>query len=283
MSADAVLPEPRAMEVRGIRSAQQDPDWVRWSLTSLALIVIGVLVVVPVVNIFVEALSEGAGAYWRNLFGDPDTRQSIVLTLTVVPFALAANLLFGVAAAWAIARFEFPGRTLLTALIDLPFSVSPVVAGLMFVLIFGLQGYFGPFLRRDGYAVMPYLISLLAVAAFILLFFAIRPVTPKARRGFWNRPGLLTLVGSVVVFGLVFFLQEYFEIWPRNQSLKIIFATPGLILATAFVTLPFIARELIPIMEAVGPDEELAAVSLGASGWQMFWHVTAPNIKWGLV
>jgi len=133
----------------------------------------------------------------------------------VAPLAVAANLIFGVAAAWVVARFRFPGRTLLISLIDLPFSVSPVVAGLVFVLLFGLQGYFGP--------------------------------------------------------------------WLREHNIKIIFATPGLVLATAFVTLPFVARELIPVMEAVGAEEEMAALSLGASGWQMFWKVTVPNIKWGLL
>jgi len=188
---------------------------VRWGLTLAAVAVVGLLIVVPVVHVFAGALSDGLGVYWRNLFGDPDTRHSILLTLTVVPLALVANIVFGLAAAWAIARFRFPGRTVLTALIDLPFSVSPVVAGLMFVLIFGLQGYLGPLLQRHG--------------------------------------------------------------------VKILFATPGLILATAFVTFPFVARELIPVMEAIGDEEEIAAVSLGASGWQMFRRVTVPNIKWGLL
>jgi sulfate/thiosulfate transport system permease protein len=281
MSTEVVLEKSQAFTV--VRKAQQDPAWVRWGLTLAALGVVGVLVVIPVVNIFVQALSEGVGVYWKNLFADEDTRHSIILTLTVVPFALVANLIFGIAAAWAIARFEFPGRTLLTALIDLPFSVSPVVAGLMFVLIFGLQGYFGPFLREDGYSVMPYVISILGAGLFVLLFFLLLQTNPETRRGFWKYPWLSVLVGSGVVFGLLFFVQQYFEVWPRNQSLKIIFATPGLILATAFVTFPFVARELIPVMEAVGPDEELAAVSLGANGWQIFWHVTVPNIKWGLV
>ena len=283
MNTEAILEKPQAIAGARIRQAQQDPAWVCWGLTLAVLAVVGVLVVIPVVNIFAEALSEGAGVYWKNLFADPDTRQSIILTLTVAPIALAANLLFGLAAAWAIARFDFPGRTLLTALIDLPFSVSPVVAGLMFVLIFGLQGYFGPFLRRDGYSVMPYAISILGTGLFVLLFFLFRPTNPQARPGLWNYAWLVGLGGSVAVFGLLFFVQQYFEVWPRNQSLKIIFATPGLILATAFVTFPFVARELIPVMEAVGPDEELAAVSLGANGWQMFWRVTVPNIKWGLV
>jgi sulfate transport system permease protein len=200
---------------RPSRHIQQDPDWVRWSLTLAAAAVVALLIVVPVVHVFAGALAGGFGAYWRSLFADPDTRHAIRLTLTVVPLALAANVAFGLAAAWAIARFRFPGRTLVTAMIDLPFAVSPVVAGLMFVLIFGLQGYLGPFLRE--------------------------------------------------------------------HDVKILFATPGLILATAFVTFPFVARELIPVMEAIGDDEETAAVSLGASGWQMFRRVTLPNIKWGLL
>jgi sulfate transport system permease protein len=193
---------------------REDPAWVRWTLTLAAAAVVAVLIVIPVAQVFAGALADGMSVYWKNLFGDPDTRHSIRLTLTVVPIALAANVVFGIAAAWAIARFRFPGRTLLTALIDLPFSVSPVVAGLMFVLIFGLQGYLGPFLRDHG--------------------------------------------------------------------LKVLFATPGLILATAFVTFPFVARELIPVMEAIGDEEETAAISLGATGWQMFRRVTLPNVKWGL-
>jgi sulfate transport system permease protein len=188
---------------------------VRWALTLAAVGAVTLLVVLPVVNAFVQALANGPRAYLDSLVGDRDTRHVILLTLTVAPVAVALNLVFGVAAAWAIARFRFPGRTLLTTLIDLPFSVSPVVAGLVFVLLFGLQGYFGPWLQEHG--------------------------------------------------------------------LKIIFATPGLILVTAFVTFPFVARELIPVLEAVGPDEELAALSLGASGWQIFWKVTLPNVKWGLL
>jgi sulfate transport system permease protein len=278
----AALDGPRALGAGRVRAAQQDPRWVRWSLTGLVLLVVGLLIVVPVANIFAQALSRGIGVYWRNLFADPDTRHSIILTLTVVPIALTANVSFGIAAAWAIARFRFPGRTLLTALIDLPFSVSPVVAGLMFVLIFGLQGYFGPFLREDGYAIMPYLTASLGAVAFILVFLLLRPASHKERRRWWRHSRLVLLGGSAVVFGALVILQQHFEVWPRNQSLKVIFALPGLVLATAFVTFPFVARELIPVMEAVGPDEDLAAVGLGASGWQMFWHVTVPNIKWGL-
>jgi sulfate transport system permease protein len=195
--------------------AHRDPPAVQWGLTLLAVLVITILIVVPVVNVFYQAFASGIATYCQNLVGDKDTLHSILLTLAVAPVAVVANLVFGVAAAWAIARFRFPGRSLLTALVDLPFSVSPVVAGLMLVLLFGMQGYFGPWLREHGF--------------------------------------------------------------------RIIFSTPGLILATSFVTLPFVARELIPVMEAIGSEEETAAVSLGATGWQMFWLVTVPNIKWGLL
>jgi sulfate transport system permease protein len=193
----------------------QDPAWVRWSLTIVALLALTVLVIVPVVSVFVEAFADGAGAYWRNLVADPDTRAAVLLTLTVAPAAVLCNLVFGLAAAWAVARFRFPGRTALVTLIDLPFAVSPVVAGLMMVLLFGMNGYFGPWLRDNGF--------------------------------------------------------------------QVLFSVPGLILATTFVTLPFVARELIPLMEAIGPDEEFAAVSLGANPWQLFWRVTLPNVKWGLL
>src|SRR5262249_22732138 len=205
----------KTIDRTGLRQSQRDPWIVRVTLTALAMAIVGILIVVPVVSVFVGAFADGAGAYWDALTGDPDTVHSILLTLLVAPTGVAANLVFGIAAAWTIARFRFPGRTLLLTLIDLPFSVSPVVAGLMFVLLFGLQGYFGPWLREHG--------------------------------------------------------------------IKIIFATPGLILVTAFVTLPFVVRELIPVMEAIGPEEDLAAVSLGASGWQMFWRVTWPNIRWGVL
>lgn len=200
---------------RGRVAAQQDPFLVRWGLILSAVAVITVLIVIPVVHVFYQALVNGWSAYWGYLTQDADTLHSIYMTLLVAPTAVIANVIFGLAAAWAIARFRFRGRTVLLSLIDLPFSVSPVVAGLILVLIFGLQGYFGP--------------------------------------------------------------------WLREHDIKILFATPGLILATAFVTLPFVARELIPVMEAIGSDEEVAAVSLGAGPWQMFWRITLPNIKWGLL
>jgi sulfate transport system permease protein len=269
--------------LRRTRQAQQDPAWVRWGLTGFVLLVVSVLIVVPLVNIFASALSEGLGEYWKNLFLDPDTRHSMLLTATVVPIALIANIVFGIASAWAIARFDFRGRSFLIAMIDLPFAVSPVVAGLMFVLIFGLQGYLGQFLRDDGYSIMPYVCSILATLAFVLVFFLARPANVRDRKGIWSRPKLALLGGGALVFATLLFLQLHFEVWPRGQSLKIIFALPGLVLATAFVTFPFVARELIPVMEAIGPDEDLAAVSLGATGWQMFRDVTIPNIKWGLV
>jgi sulfate transport system permease protein len=271
------------MNGNAARHSQADPPWVRWTLTTLAVLVVGVLVVIPLVNVFAQALSEGFGVYWDNLFNDHDTFAAIKLTMIVAPTALMLNLVFGVTAAWAIAKFQFPGRTLLTAMIDLPFSVSPVVAGLIFVLIFGLQGYFGPFLRRDGYSIMPYLTALLAAVVYVLAYLAMRPINPLEQRGIWKQPFLAVVIGGALVFALVFFPQIYFEIWPKDQSLKIIFATPGLIIATAFITFPFVARELIPVMEAIGVEEELAAVSLGANGWQVFWQITLPNIKWGLI
>ncbi len=205
MAGNVSMSFPRA----AARSAQRDPLVVRTVLLGLAVAIMGLFIVVPLLNVFSEALANGPGAYWRNLVDDADTWSAIRLTLTVAPIAVALNLIFGLAAAWAIARFRFRGRALLTSMIDLPFAVSPVVAGLIFVLIFGLQGFLGPWLREDG--------------------------------------------------------------------IKIIFATPGLVLATAFVTFPFVARELIPVMEAIGADEEIAAVSLGAGGWPLFRRVTLPT------
>ncbi|MBI3862000.1 MAG: sulfate ABC transporter permease subunit CysW [Planctomycetia bacterium] len=196
------------------RRVQQEPALLRWSLIAAAVAVISVLVIVPVVSILVQAFAKGWSVYWRSL-ADADTVHAIKLTLFVAPIAVIANVIFGIAAAWAVTRFRFPGRTLLTTIIDLPFAVSPVVAGLMITLLFSRRGYFGPWLLEHG--------------------------------------------------------------------IQILFSWPAIILATAFVTFPFVARELIPIMDALGSDEETAAVSLGASGWQMFWRVTVPNIKWGLL
>lgn len=208
-------PERNRNESRADPMAASEPLWLRCLLITAAVGVVTWVIVLPVVYVFVQALGSGLGAYLDSLFGDPDTRHSIWLTLTLAPLAVLLNTVFGLAAAWALTRFKFPGRTLLVTLIDLPFAVSPVVAGLMFVLLFGMQGYLGPVLRDIG--------------------------------------------------------------------MSVIFSWPGLLLGTTFVTLPFVARELIPLMQALGSDEEMAAVSLGANAWQLFWRVTLPNIKWGLL
>ena len=187
-----------------VRVAREDPAWVRWTLTALAVGIVGLLIVVPVANVFAGALAEGVGAYLRNLVSDADTLHSVLLTLTVVPFALVLNVVFGLAAAWTISRFRFPGRTLLTSLIDLPFSVSPVVAGLMFVLIFGLQGYFGGFLRRDGYSVMPYVVATMAAFFLVVGYLLFLPTSKKRRTGFFRlSPWLVCLVGVPLVFAVL--------------------------------------------------------------------------------
>ncbi len=191
-----------------------EQPWVRWLLIGGALLFLLAFLLLPLIAIFTEALRNGAGVYWQAL-QDPDALAAIRLTLLVAVIAVPLNLVFGVSAAWAIAKFEFRGKTVLTTLIDLPFSVSPVVTGLIYVLMFGAQGWFGP--------------------------------------------------------------------WLAEHDVQIIFAVPGIVLATVFVTFPFIARELIPLMQEQGTDDELAALSLGANGWQSFWYVTLPNIKWGLL
>ena len=197
-----------------IQRATQEPTWVRWLLIGLALVFLTLFLFIPLVSVFYEAFKKGVEVYLAAIT-DPDAVSAIQLTLTVAAIAVPLNLVFGVAAAWAIAKFEFRGKNLLITLIDLPVSVSPVVSGLIYVLVFGLQGWFGP--------------------------------------------------------------------WLAEHDMKIIFAVPGIVLATVFVTVPFIARELIPLMQAQGAEEEEAAVVLGASGWQTFYKVTLPNIKWGLL
>ncbi len=194
--------------------ATTEPRWVRWSLIAVALAFLAVFVVLPLAVVFTTALQKGLSTYVENL-QDPIALSAIRLTFLAAGIAVPLNLVFGVAAAWAIAKFDFPGKQVLITLIDLPFSVSPVVSGLIFVLIFGLQGWFGP--------------------------------------------------------------------WLNDHDIKIIFAVPGIVLATIFVTFPFVARELIPLMQAQGTEEEEAALTLGASGWQTFRRVTLPNIKWGLL
>jgi sulfate transport system permease protein len=197
-----------------VRGATKDPIIVRYVLTALALGYILVFLVLPLASVFTEALRQGVGKYFESI-GDADTWSAIRLTLIVAGIAVPLNTVFGIAAAWAIAKFEFQGKGFLITLIDLPFSVSPVISGLVYVLIFGLQGWFGP--------------------------------------------------------------------WLADHDVRIIFALPGIVLATTFVTFPFVARELIPLMEEQGTSEEEAAVSLGASGLQTFFRITLPNIKWGLL
>lgn len=197
-----------------VRRAATEPRAVRIGLIAIALIFLFFFLGLPLVAVFVEALRAGLAAY-RGALVDPEALHAIGLTLLIAALVLPFNIAFGVAAAWAIAKFEFRGKSLLITLIDLPFAVSPVVAGLLFVLLFGAQGYLGP--------------------------------------------------------------------WLKANEIKIIFAIPGMIIATLFITFPFVARELIPLMQAQGREEEEAAVSLGASGWQMFRRVTLPNIKWGLL
>lgn len=196
------------------RRVHTEPGWVRWLLTAGALAFLGLFLVVPLAAVFSQAFDKGAAAYLAAL-RDTDTLASIRLTLLTAAVAVPLNLVFGVMAAWAIAKFTFPGKSLLVTLIDLPFSVSPVVSGLIYVLLFGLQGWLGP--------------------------------------------------------------------WLSAHDIKIIFAVPGIILATIFVTFPFVARELIPLMESQGKDEEEAALVLGASGLQTFFRVTLPNIRWGIL
>lgn len=199
---------------RTARKGTTEAAWVRRTLIGIALLFMALFLVLPLAAVFTEALRKGFDAYWEAL-KDPDAWSAIRLTLLTAAIAVPLNLVFGVAAAWAVAKYEFRGKSFLTTLIDLPFSVSPVVAGLIYVLVFGAQGWLGP--------------------------------------------------------------------WLAEHDIKIVFAVPGIILATIFVTFPFIARELIPLMQAQGNDEEQAAIVLGASGWQTFWHVTLPNIKWGLI
>jgi sulfate transport system permease protein len=193
--------------------ATRDPAWARWLLTGVALAFLAFFLVLPLVVVFAEAFSKG-GAYFLAAIREPDALAAIRLTLLTVAIVVPANVIFGIAAAWAIAKFRFPGKSLLTTLIDLPFAVSPVISGLVYVLVFGAQGWLGP--------------------------------------------------------------------WLIAHNIRIIFAVPGIVLATAFVTFPFVARELIPLMQAQGTDEEYSAVTLGANGWQTFWRVTLPNIRWGL-
>ncbi|HWV98358.1 MAG TPA: sulfate ABC transporter permease subunit CysW [Candidatus Acidoferrum sp.] len=196
------------------RRGTEESPVIKWLLILLALAFAFLFLLLPLANVFAQALARGWSYYVASLT-HPDSWAAIRLTVLVAAISVPMNVVFGLAAAWAIAKFEFRGKSLLITLIDLPFSVSPVVAGLMFVVLFGLQGFFGQ--------------------------------------------------------------------WLDGHNIKIIFAVPGIILATVFITFPFVARELIPVMQATGSEQEQAALTLGANGWQTFWHVTLPSVKWGLV
>src|SRR5437899_288176 len=192
----------------------EEPPFIKWTLITVAVAFSLVFLLLPLLNVFGQAFAKGWEFYWSSLT-EPDSWAAIRLTLIVAGISVPLNVLFGLAAAWAIAKFKFRGKSILITMIDLPFSVSPVVAGLMFVILFGLQGFFGK--------------------------------------------------------------------WLDDRNIKIIFAVPGIVLATVFITFPFVARELIPVMQAVGTEQEQAALTLGANAWQVFWHVTLPSGKWGLI
>jgi sulfate transport system permease protein len=208
------LPKTKQERVATSQRGTQEPALVKWLLISVAILFSIVFIFLPIINVFVQAFAKG-GAHYLKVLLEPDTRSAIYLTLLVAAISVPLNVVFGVAASWAIAKFEFRGKSLLLTFIDLPFSISPVVSGLMFILLFGVNGLFGSWLEAHG--------------------------------------------------------------------LKIIFAVPGIVLATIFVTFPFVARELIPVMQSIGSEQEQVAMTLGASGWQTFWHITLPSIKWGLL
>ncbi|HEX9390816.1 MAG TPA: sulfate ABC transporter permease subunit CysW [Usitatibacteraceae bacterium] len=211
----AVLPTAgRLAHGVAVRARKRPVPWVPLLLIAIALIYLALFLFVPLAAVFAEAFKKGA-TYYFDAIREPDAWSAIRLTLIAAAIAVPLNLVFGVAAAWAIAKFDFRGKSLLITLIDLPFSVSPVISGLIYVLIFGLQGWLGP--------------------------------------------------------------------WLQEHDVRVIFAVPGIVLATIFVTFPFVARELIPLMQAQGREEEEAAAVLGANGWQTLWHVTLPNVKWGIL
>ena len=208
--AAAAAPQPS----RHASPVVTEPAWVRTGLLGVTIVFLLLFLFLPLAGVFVEAFRKGLATY-ASSFGDPAVRHAIMLTLTVAAISVPLNAVFGLAAAWAIAKFEFRGKTFLTSLIDLPLAVSPVISGMVFVLLFGLHGWIGPWLQRNG--------------------------------------------------------------------IEIIFALPGIVLATLFVTLPYVARELIPLMQEQGTQDEEAALTLGASGWQTFRLVTLPNVKWALL
>lgn len=214
ISSPLAVASQRRVEPAINPAATLEPLWIRIALTLIAFAFLSLFLFVPLAAVFAEALKKGWQVYLEAIV-EPDALSAIKLTLIAASIAVPLNLVFGIAAAWTIAKFEFRGKSVLLTLIDLPFSVSPVISGLVYVLLFGAQGWFGE--------------------------------------------------------------------WLRDHDIKILFAVPGIVLATIFVTFPFVARELIPLMQAQGSEEEEAALVLGASGWQTFWHVTLPNIKWGLL
>lgn len=207
--------EPKKIKTRSAESkGLTEPALVRWALTGAVLLFLSLFLFVPLASVFAQALEKGLAAYFAAI-REPDALSAIKLTLLAAAISVPLNLVFGVAAAWAIAKFDFMGKSLLITMIDIPFSVSPVIAGLIFVLLFGLQGWMGP--------------------------------------------------------------------WLNAHDIKILFAVPGIVLATVFVTFPFVARELIPLMQAQGKEEEEAALVLGAGGLKTFFRVTLPNVKWGIL
>jgi sulfate/thiosulfate transport system permease protein len=212
--ATSAMDRAAALAPRAVARATGESRAVRWTLIAIALGFLAVTLVLPLVLVFAQALAKGLPAYWAAIT-EPDALSAARLTLLVALIAVPVNLVFGVAAAWSITKFQFPGKNLLITIIDLPFAVSPVISGMIFVLLFGAHGWFGP--------------------------------------------------------------------WLAEHDLKIIFAVPGIVLATMFVTAPFVARELIPLMQEQGAEEEEAAMVLGAGGWQTFFRITLPNIKWGLL
>lgn len=214
MAAIHPLPLPLPSMPASRQIGRKPIPWVPMVLVTIALAYLALFLLVPLAAVFIEAFKKGAGFYWHAIV-EPDAWSAIQLTLIAAAIAVPLNLVFGIAAAWVIAKFDFRGKSVLITLIDLPFSVSPVISGLIYVLIFGLQGWLGP--------------------------------------------------------------------WLAEHDIKIIFAVPGIVLATIFVTFPFVARELIPLMQAQGREEEEAAAVLGANGWQTLWYVTLPNVKWGLL
>ncbi|MFS0873285.1 sulfate ABC transporter permease subunit CysW [Paenibacillus xylanilyticus] len=209
-----LTPTPRVRSGPERNRATTEAPWVKWLLIGLASLVLLWLLILPLIMVMMEALKQGWGVYIAALT-EPDAMSALKLTLLVAAITVPLNTIFGVAAAWVITKFQFKGKGLMITLIDLPFSISPVVGGMIFVLVFGSNGWFGP--------------------------------------------------------------------WLAEHDIKIIFALPGIVIATLFITFPFVARELIPLMEDQGTREEEAAVTLGASGWRIFWNVTLPNIKWGLL